>query len=178
MKMVKGLKLVKGITLIEAIVAMSILAIAAIGAMSYQYHGARHARIAREQITATRTAQLLLEDWKSYCYDGEVDKYDPTDLGLGFSEPLPIPPGLTYGEVPGNPLNDAIYTITVDGLPMHVMLKYSKIGYDEISEISLWELSVIIGFERIDGANGSPTSALENMPPLIMTTYGSNATSG
>ena len=174
--MFKRFKFLEGITLIESIVAMSILAVAAIGALSYQYHAARHTRIAREQITATRTAQLLLEDWKSYCFDGEVDNYNPTSLGLGFSEPLPIPEGLTYGEVPGNPLHDAIYTITVDGLPMHIMLKYREVGYDEIAEIRLWELSVIIGFERI-GENGSG-SALENLPPLIMTTYGSNATSG
>ncbi len=167
--MVKRYKFIKGVTLIEAVVSISILAIAAIGALSYQYHAARHSRIARELIIATRTAQLLLEDWKSYCYDGEVDKYDPTDLGLGFSEPLPIPEELGYGEVPGSPLHDAIYTITVDGLPMNVMLKWKTID-DSIAGVSLWELSVIIGFD-----NGS---SLENLPPLIMTTYGSNATSG
>jgi hypothetical protein len=176
MKMFKRLKFVEGVTLIEAVMAITILAIAAIGAMSYQYHAARHASIARGQITATRTAQLLLEDWKSYCFDGEVDNYDPTGLGLGFSEPLPVPPELTYGEVPGEPLHNAIYTITVDGLPMYVMLKW-KIIDDSIAGVSLWELSVIIGFERI-GAEDGNGSALENMPPLIMTTYGSNATNG
>ncbi len=173
--MIKRFKFVEGVTLIEAVAAISILAIAAIGALSYQYHAARHSRIAREQITATRTAQLLLEDWKSYCYAGEVHKYNPTSLGLGFSEPLPIPEDFSDGGVSGSPLRDAVYSITVDGLPMVVMLKWRTID-DSIAGVSLWELSVIISFKRI-GENGSG-SALENMPPLIMTTYGSNSTSG
>ncbi|GAG66499.1 unnamed protein product, partial [marine sediment metagenome] len=39
--------------------AMVTLTIIALGALSYQYHAAMHARIAQAQITAIRTAQLL-----------------------------------------------------------------------------------------------------------------------
>lgn len=46
-------------------VAMAVLAIATLGTLSYQYHSAKHSRIAKLEMTATRTAQLLLEDWKS-----------------------------------------------------------------------------------------------------------------
>ena len=55
----------RGVTLIEALAAMVILAIAALGTLSYQYHSAKHSHITKLEMTATRTAQLLLEDWKS-----------------------------------------------------------------------------------------------------------------
>jgi len=165
---IKRPQFVKGVTLIEAVGAMSIMAIAAIGALTYQYHGARHARIAREQIIATRTAQLLLEDWKS---TRDSSNYNPSDLGIGFSAPAAIPEQFTFSEVPGSPINDGIYSITVDGLPMQVVLKWRDVGYDGIAEVSLRELSVIVIFEQLDTENLTKRSALQDMPPLILTTY-------
>jgi len=166
--MFKRFKFIKGVTLIEAVVAISVLAIAAVGALGYQYHATRHSRIAREQITATRTAQLLLEDWKS---TAGSETYSPASLGLGFSSPSSIPEGSIFSEVPGSPINDAVYTVTVDGLPMTVMLKWRDIGYDGIAEVSLRELTIIVSFKNYDTENNATRSALENMPALILTTY-------
>jgi len=67
-----------GITLAEAMVTMVSLAVAAMGGLSYEYLAARHSRIAGAQTTATRTVQLLLEDWKS---TGASTEYDPPTSG-------------------------------------------------------------------------------------------------
>lgn len=171
--MVKQFKFARGVTLIEAMVAMSAMAIIAMGAISSQYHSARHSRTSRLQIVATRTAQLLLEDWKS---TGGDENYDPTDLGLGFSSLSPIPSELTYySNTAGTPLNDAIYKITVDGLPMLVMLKWRDIADPYgISEICLRELTVIVSLDKTvteDAANLSLKSGPNNLRPVIMATY-------
>jgi len=158
----------QGVTLVEAVLAISILAITALGALSYQYHAARHSRISRELITATRTAQLLLEDWKS---TGGANSYNPALLGLGFSSPTPIPEEFSHSEVPGSVINDSIYTITVDGVPMTVMLKWQDLDNPYGITEGLRELTIIISFEDYDAGNSSSTSALEDMPPIIMATY-------
>ena len=71
-----------GVTLLEITVAIAVLAVASIGAINYQYHATRQGLVARSEITATRVAQLLLEDWKSR---GGDETYDPEDLGMGFT---------------------------------------------------------------------------------------------
>ncbi|MCK4785075.1 MAG: prepilin-type N-terminal cleavage/methylation domain-containing protein [Desulfobacteraceae bacterium] len=85
---VKRPKSAEALTLVEVLVATLILAIAASGALSHQYHTAGHAHIAKAQTIATNTAQLLLEDWKGA--SGAVN-YNPAALGLGFS-PSPVQP--------------------------------------------------------------------------------------
>ena len=157
-----------GITLVEAVLAMSILVITALGALSYQYHSARHSRIARELITATRTAQLLLEDWKSA---SGANNYNPVLLGLGFSSPTPIPDEFSHSEVPGSVVNDSIYTITVDGVPMQIMLKWQDLDNPYGITAALRELTVIIKCGEENSGNSTIESALENMPPIIMATY-------
>ena len=62
-------------------VSVAITIVLSLGTLCYQYQGVRHSRIAQAQVTATRVAQLLLEDWKST--GGDPD-YDPESLGLGF----------------------------------------------------------------------------------------------
>lgn len=161
-------KQARGVTLVEAVLAMSILAITALGALSYQYHAARHSRIARELVTATRTAQLLLEDWKSA---SGANNYNPVLLGLGFSSPTSIPEEFSHSEVPGSVVNDSVYTITVDGVPMTIMLKWQDLDNPYGSVAALRELTVIISFENYDTGNSTSASALEDMPPLIMATY-------
>ena len=64
-------------TLLEVAVAIAVLAIASIGAINYQYHATRQGLVARSEITATRVAQLLLEDWKSR---GGDETYDPVEI--------------------------------------------------------------------------------------------------
>lgn len=157
-----------GVTLIEAMVTTVAVAVAALGGLSYQYHAAMHGRIARAQKTATRTVQLLLEDWKT---TGGSSEYDPSALGLGFSATLP---GLSTPEGLGNTLNNSAYAIEVDGLPMVVMLKYKNVAYDATAQIKLRQIAVVVGFGEI--SPGSPTLErssgwLGSIPPVTLSTY-------
>ncbi len=165
---IKRVKSEGGITLVESLITASVLVIISMGALSYQYHAARHGRIAEAQITATRTAQLLLEDWKS---TGGSRDYDPSGLELGFSEPLQIPSLWSEGQGigQGNPLHNAVYSITVNGLPMQVMLKWMDVETDIEAKVTLRELAVMVRFVKSGGQN--PASALENLSPIILTTY-------
>jgi prepilin-type N-terminal cleavage/methylation domain-containing protein len=137
-----------GVTLIEVMVAMAVLAIAALGALSYQYHSAKHSRIAKLEMTATRTAQLLLEDWKS---SGGASNYDPSTLGIGITKD----PESEY------------YKIEVDDLPMYIRLMYKDIATDTAAGVTLREISVITRW-RLDFAADEPEM---NHPHLVLTTY-------
>jgi len=169
---VKRPKFASALILIEVMVAMVVLAIAALGVLSYQYQAAIHARIARAQIAAMRTAQLLLEDWKS---TGGSEEYDLSKLGLGFSSSLKIPSLWSQGEGPGlgSPLNNSAHALTVDNLPMLVVLRWEDVAHDTIAEVKLRQLSIIVRFGEIDrgGDLTFSESYLANIPPVIMTTY-------
>ena len=141
-------KFTAGFTLVEVMIAAVVLAVVATGALSYEYHAVKHSKIARAQICATRTAQLLLEDWMS---TGGSSEYDPTMLGLGFSSD-----------------GDA-YAITVDGVPMLVALTWKDVAHDATAEVTLRELSVTVGFETVSEAGSA--DGLERIPPVILTTY-------
>jgi hypothetical protein len=169
---VKRPKFASAVTLIEVMLAMAVLVIAALGALGYQYYAAGHSRIARAQITAVRTAQLLLEDWKS---TGGSEEYDLTALGLGFSSRLFIPSQWSHGhgEGLGSPLRASAYAVTVDDLPMVVTLRWEDVAEDTIAAIKLRQLAVIVRFGEIDehGNLTFPESYLEHISSLILTTY-------
>lgn len=161
----------KAITLIEVMVATAILVIATTGALSYQYHAARDAQIARAQIAATRTAQLLLEDWMS---TGGSKKYNPATLGLGFSSALFIPSHFSQGQGQGlgSPLHDAVYAITIDKLPMLVMLTWKDVAQDTVADVILRQLGVIVNFGVASKEEETViTKRLEHIKPVILTTY-------
>ena len=80
---IRPTKSARALTLVEVMLATVILGIAAVGALSFEYHADRHTKIARVQISGTNTARLLLEDWMST--GGAID-YAPTELDIGFSE--------------------------------------------------------------------------------------------
>ncbi len=155
-------KFAAAVTLIEIMVAMTILTIAALGALSYQYHAAGHARVARAQSAATHVAQLLLEDWKN---TGGSEEYDPSILTLGFSSPLPIPAKWTdvKAMVLANSLNNAVYAVTIDDLPMLVMLSWEDVAFDTTAGIKLRQLGVTVKFGVVN--------QLENIPPVALNTY-------
>lgn len=149
------------VSLTEAVVAMAILAIAALGGLGYQYYVARHSRIARAEIIGMRTAQLLLEDWKSI---GGSKDYDPSTLGLGFSSALESSESVSEGA--------ALYSITVDKIPMQISLQWidrpGNPDYDDqIAKVTLRELSVTVSFTSASGQ----ADEWENVPPVILTTY-------
>lgn len=137
----------KGVTLLEVAVGIAILAVASIGAINYQYHATRQSLIARSEMTATRVAQLLLEDWKSR---GGDETYDPETLGLGFV---------------ALPANDA-YRIKVDNLPMTVYLDWKDVEKDDEAGVTLREISVEFRW-RLDRTDGS---IRDYDPEYVMTT--------
>lgn len=130
-------------TMVEVMVTMVILGIAAVGALSYQYYAAAHVRIAGTQITTTRTAQMLLEDWKS---TGGSTDYDPTILGLGFSSLSSSDFSQWWGL--GVPLRDEVYTITINDVTMLVVPAWKDIEYDSAAGVTLRQLAVAVYWKQ------------------------------
>ncbi len=151
---VRRFKAFSGLSLVEVTVTMVILIVLAMGAMGYRYHAARHARIANAQITATRIAQLLLEDWKS---TGGSTDYDPTDLSLGFTS-AEDSEALEKVTVEGTVLKNNVFYIAVDSISMEIVLKWADVEVDTDTGVILRRLNVIVQYQL------SPS-------PLIMTTY-------
>jgi hypothetical protein len=146
--------------------ASAVLVVAAVGALSYEYHASRNTQIARAHIAATQMAQLLLEDWMSA---GGADSYDPAALGLGFSPALDIPAGFTLFDGMGAPLNNGVYAITINEVPMLAMLTRNNIDTDEVAQITLRQLGVIVEFDVVSGQDAPDW--VENVRPVILTTY-------
>jgi Tfp pilus assembly protein PilE len=169
---VKRLKLAKAVSLVELIIAILILGVLVVCALNDQYYAAMHARIARAQTTASQTARLLLEDWTS---TGGSNSYDPSALGLGISSSAQIPDDWAVGhsEGMGTPLNNTVYAVTIDGLPMIVMLRSQNIEEDVSAKVILLQLTVIIGFGEVqaDGSVTFPDRFLERIPDVTLSTY-------
>ena len=138
-----------GLTLIEAVISAVCLSIIALGALSYQYFAATHNRIAQCQITATRTGQILVEDWKN---SGGSGTYDPTSLQLGFLKTSEKGWG---------------YYIAVDNLPMYVNLSSSDVIVDVTAGVTIRQLDVKVAWRR-DYQDGAPET---DDPSIILTTY-------
>jgi Tfp pilus assembly protein PilV len=138
-----------GLTLIETIIAAVSLSIIALGALSYQYFAATHNRIAQSQVTATRTGQLLIEDWKN---SGGSAAYDPTSLQLGFLKASEKGWG---------------YYIVVDNLPMYINLSSSDVEHDDAAGVTVRQLDVKVAWRR-DYQNGAPET---DDPFIVLTTY-------
>jgi len=126
-----------GVTLLELIIATLILAVASLGALTYQYHAVKRARSARAELVAAQLAQLLLDDWKS---TGGDERYNPVSLNLGFEQ---------IG-------TDPIYRITLNGFPMRAQLWYSDIRTDDTAGVTLRDIRVTIRWRR-DSKNLEPT---------------------
>lgn len=137
-----------GVTLVEVIVATLVLAVASLGALSYQYHAVKRAKSAQAEITATQLAQLLIEDWKSH---GGDEQYDPTDLNMNFEDTG------TAG----------LYEINLNDFPMQVNLWYSDIDADTAAGVTLREIRVTIRWRR-DYQDLAP---LSTDPTFTSTTY-------
>lgn len=167
---VKRRKFASALSFLEVLLAIASLAIVSIGALSYEYHVAGHTRIARAQMKGMRTAQLLLEDWKS---TGGSEYYDVSMLGLSFTSGIPIPSDWTLYDELGEPLDNSVCSITIDRLPMLIILRWRDVDYDDTAEVILRQLSVIVRFGEIDESGDLVYSAgyLQRMRPIIMTTY-------
>lgn len=162
-------RLVRGFTLVEQIVAGAILAIAALGALQYEYFAAGHARIAQVQTAAARVAQLLMEDWKS---TGGSTEYDPSSLGLGFSSAGAAPAGFTSAGGLGGTLNNSVYSITLCNMPLLVALMYVDVDEDTVADLTLRQLAVVVRYGQTDsGGITVSDSRFAELPPMIFVTY-------
>jgi prepilin-type N-terminal cleavage/methylation domain-containing protein len=138
----------RGVTLIETTVALAVVAVSTLGALSYQYHCARQIHIAHAELAATRVAQTIAEDWKA---SGGGDAYDPTAMNIGFAKD-PIGTG---------------YLITVDGMHFFIDLTARQVDYDNFSTIALREINCTVRW-RSDFNAGAPGPS---DPAVVMTTY-------
>jgi type II secretory pathway pseudopilin PulG len=140
------------VTLVEALIAAAVVAVLALGALTYQYLGATHFRIAHAELTATRAGQLLIEDWKG---SGAPDivNYDASTLGMGFEKP--------------DPSDNSYYTITVDGIKMYVTLSYSDVDVDEFANITLRQISAKLQWRKDFGSGAVDADD----PSIFLTTY-------
>ena len=127
---VKRTKCADGLTLVEVMFAVLIIAVVALGALSYGYHGAGQIRHAREYATAVRIAYFLLEDWKasagSVLYATAAPGVrTPLKLNLG---------GIMSFEYPQE--GEGIYEITVDNIPLEIKLSRPS-GYQRLIPLTV-----------------------------------------
>jgi prepilin-type N-terminal cleavage/methylation domain-containing protein len=158
-------KIHKAFTLTEMMVAMAIICIAAIGVLDYQYHSVKHYRIAQTQLTASHTAQLLLEDWKS---TGGSTDYNPLILQLGFTSST-APSGFTMGQATGGILNNAVYSVTVNDVPMLVVLVFNDVDHDAVSGTTLRQLTAMVRWQMGKATGSGGTTLCQS--PVVLTTY-------
>ena len=153
---VRGHKCAKGSNLIEVMVAVLILAIAAMGALGYQYHAAVQSKIAESETATTHIAQMLLEDWKG---TGGSSAYNPLILDSSFSKSS-VPSDFDMAGVGGSTLHSTAYSITFDEIPMTAVLKWQNVDTDSITLTILRQLSAIIRWED-----------RPELAPVVLTTY-------
>jgi len=142
----------KGMTLVEVLIASVMLFVVAMGALSYQYHSIKQKRIAWADMAATRTAQMVMEDWKSTGgkdLDG-TNGYDPNDFDADFAKQT-----------------DSSWKIIIEDIPMHLMLDSQDIETDEASGVTLKKLQVEIKW-RSDFADGSVDV---DSPSVVLESY-------
>ncbi len=172
---IKPRRFAAAVILLEVMVAMVVLAVAALGALSYQCHAAVQARTADIQITGTQIARLVMEDWKS---TGGAADYDPASLGLGF---VTVFPEDSYVDYTGAQLGSKLYFLKVDDKLVLTALNYRDIARDDTSAMTLRELTVVAqaGDDFTSGdlsfSSGQSFSSLSHqlsqVAPVQMITY-------
>jgi type II secretory pathway pseudopilin PulG len=140
------------VTLIEALIAAAVVAVLALGALTYQYLGATHFRIAHAELTATRAGQLLIEDWKGSGAP-DIENYDASTLGMGF--------------IKTDPSDNSHYIVAVDGINMHVDLSYEDVDVDEFANITLRRISTKLQWRKDFGSGAVDADD----PSIVLTTY-------
>ena len=140
----------RGVTMVEMVVAIAILSIVSIGCLGYQYFSARLAVRANAELTVTRTARLVLDNWKK---TGGDENFEPTSLNVGF-------------EKSGNG-NKTRYLITTNQIPMTVSLQWQDMEYDAVAAVTLRQIQVTVQW-RSDYQEGNVD---KNDPSYVMTTY-------
>jgi len=138
----------RGVTLLELILAVLILTIVSVGTISYQYFATRMATCADAEITATRTARLVLDNWKKA---GGDENFDPISLNAGFQTT-----GISNQ-----------YLITVNNVPMTLNLAWLDVMYDDVAGVTLRQIQVTVQWRSdYQAQEVRPTD-----PTYTMTTY-------
>jgi len=136
-----------GFSLLELIISVLVLGVVSVGSLHYHFYATQQIRTTRAEQTAMRTAQLLLEDWKS---TGGDKNYNPEDLEMGFIS-----------------FEKNLYTVTIDDLPMTVNLFWSDLGTDSVASVTLRRIQALVRW-RSDYSGG----AIQTADPIyVMTTY-------
>lgn len=155
-------------TLIEVMTSVAVLSIISIGSLSFEYYAARDSKISQSEITATRTAQLLLEDWMS---TGGSDDYDPSKLGLGFNPVHGSPSDLDKYSTLGTRLRDTLFVVTIDDVQMLVMLISKDVASDNDAKVTLRQLSIYASIGAVFVDNTVEKAESATTKPVILTTY-------
>lgn len=137
----------KGVTLIELVIAIVILTVLSSGALAFQYYATKMALRAKAEITATRTARLVLDNWKK---TGGDSNFKPTSIDSGFTS-----------------VSVDKYSITINGIPMTVTISWQDIETDTIARVTLRQIQVKMEW-RSDYKSGTIRS---NDPAYTMSTY-------
>ena len=130
----------KGVTLIEVMLAITVLALAVLGASAYRYHCAWDVNESDVHTSAARIGHLLSESWRGL--DGS-ESYDPAaHLGAGLTV-IPITQTIEIQAVQDEGLNLlGGYIITVDGVNYYAILSWKDV------ETGLRALNVMIGWPQ------------------------------
>lgn len=137
-------------TMVELVVAIMILSIVSMGCLGYQYFSTRTAVRANAELTATRTARLVLDNWKK---TGGDENFEPVSLDAGFEK--------------SSQGHKTCYLIATNQIPMVVTLQWQDVEYDAIAAVTLRQIQVTVQW-RSDYQEGIIGP---NDPSYIMTTY-------
>lgn len=146
------MKKYRGLTLVEVVVASVMLFIVAVGGLSYQYLSIKQKRMAWADMAATRTAQMVMEDWKSKGGQilGGSNGYDPSEYDNDFLFQ-----------------NNTTWKIETENVPMYVTLTSRDEITDESAGITLKKLSVVVRW-REDFSDGSVDG---DSPSIILESF-------
>lgn len=117
-----------GFSLVEVVATIGVLAVLALGTISYQFHAVKRIRMAKAKMSATRLGLLILENWK---IQGGSEHYDPTTLNLGAAELS----------------NSDLYLFVVDEIPFYLDLSSHNVQSNEDMGVTLRELSVSVQWQ-------------------------------
>lgn len=154
-----------GFSLTEMTATIAIIAIGAIGGLDYQYQSMKQSRIAQTQLTATNSAQMLIEDWKS---TGGSTAYNPANLQMGYAAGG-VPAGFAMGRPIGNVLNSNAYSVTINNVPMVIVLGYTDVETDAVSGTILRQLNAMVRWRQGQAIGSGGTTLCDT--PVILSTY-------
>lgn len=137
-----------GFSLLELVLAILILSILSVGTLGYQYLATRMALRANAEITATRTARYILDNWKK---TGGDENFDIESLDTDFKE---IP-------------KTSQYTATINKLPMTTELYWKDIEEDTLSMTTIRQIQVTVRWK----SDYSTSQVTSSDPSFIMATY-------